>query len=189
MAKYRIGYLIGSLSTHSINRKLAGALVRLAPDDLDLVEIPIRDLVVYSQDYDADFPPAAVTFKARFANVDALLIVTPEYNRSIPGGLKNAIDWGTRGGSNVFAGKPTGVAGTSPGALGSAFGQHALRDVLRAVGAPVMLGPDVALQFKPDLINDQGEITVDRTRDFLQRYMVAFRDFVARELASRSAAG
>ena len=92
MATYKVGYFVGSLSSTSINRLLARALVRLAPPELELIEIPIRDLPLYSQDYDADYPPVARAFKKAIADVDAVLFVTPEFNRSIPGGLKNAID-------------------------------------------------------------------------------------------------
>jgi chromate reductase len=93
MATYKIGYFVGSLSSTSINRRLANALVRLAPKELAMSEIPIRELPLYSQDYDADYPPVARAFKKAIADVDGVLFVTPEYNRSIPGGLKNAIDW------------------------------------------------------------------------------------------------
>ncbi|WP_238787181.1 NADPH-dependent FMN reductase [Vibrio fluvialis] len=96
MTKYKIGYFVGSLSSTSINRKLAHALAKLAPPELELVEIPIKDLPLYSQDYDADFPEVAKAFKQAIADCDGLLFVTPEFNRSIPGGLKNAIDWASR---------------------------------------------------------------------------------------------
>jgi chromate reductase len=107
MATYKVGYLVGSLATASINRRLAKALVRLAPSALDMTEVAFRDLPLYSYDYDADFPPPARAFKAALAAVDAVLFVTPEYNRSIPGGLKNAIDWASRPyGQNSFARNP-----------------------------------------------------------------------------------
>jgi chromate reductase len=121
MTTYNVGYLIGSLASASINRKLAKALVQLAPPELQMSEIPFKDLPLYSYDYDADFPPVAREFKAAIASVDAILFVTPEYNRSIPGGLKNAIDWASRPyGKNAFTHKPSAVIGTSPGAIGTA---------------------------------------------------------------------
>src|SRR5512134_709695 len=124
MAKYKVGYFVGSLSSTSINRRLAKALVRLASPELEMIEIPIKDLPLYSPDYDADFPPVARALKQSIAGVDALLFVTPEYNRSIPGGLKNAIDWASRPwGQNSFARKPSGVIGASPGAIGTAVAQ------------------------------------------------------------------
>ena len=107
-------FLVGSLSSTSINRNLATALIRLAPDDLEFTEIPIRELPLYSPDYDADFPPAAGAFKEAIAAVDAVLFVTPEYNRSIPGALKNAIDWASRPrGQNSFNHIPAAVIGAS----------------------------------------------------------------------------
>lgn len=94
--QFTVGHFVGSLAKESINRKLAKALVRLAPDELLMREIAFDALPCYSHDYDADYPPVAKDFKAAIAQVDAVLFVTPEYNRSIPGGLKNAIDWASR---------------------------------------------------------------------------------------------
>src|SRR3546814_7557748 len=96
MTTYKVGYLIGSLAKESINRKLAGALIKLAPEMLTFHEIPFGDLPLYSYDYDKDYPPVARAFKAAITASDAVLFVTPEYNRSIPGALKNAIDWASR---------------------------------------------------------------------------------------------
>jgi chromate reductase, NAD(P)H dehydrogenase (quinone) len=93
MTTYKVGYMVGSLATASINRKLAKALIRLAPPELEFVEVPIKDLPLYSYDYDANYPAEGRALKDALASVDAVLFVTPEYNRSIPGGLKNAIDW------------------------------------------------------------------------------------------------
>ncbi|RZL75210.1 MAG: NAD(P)H-dependent oxidoreductase [Rhodococcus sp. (in: high G+C Gram-positive bacteria)] len=114
MSTYTVGYIVGSLSSTSINRILATALIHLAPDDLAFVEIPIRNLPLYSQDYDADYPPEGRALKEAIAAVDAILFVTPEFNRSIPGALKNAIDWASRPwGQNSFDHLPAAVAGTS----------------------------------------------------------------------------
>ena len=122
MTTYKVGYLIGSLATASINRKLAKALIRLAPDSLEFTEISFKDLPLYSYDYDDDYPEVARNFKAAITASDGVLFVTPEYNRSIPGGLKNAIDWASRPyGSNAFTHKPTAVIGTSPGSIGTAL--------------------------------------------------------------------
>src|SRR3989441_8479565 len=118
MATYKVGYFVGSLSSTSINRLLAKALGRLAPPELVLTEIPIKDLPLYSPDFDADYPPVARALKQAIADVDAVLFVTPEYNRSIPGGLKNAIHWASRPyGQNSFRRKPSAVIGTSSGAM------------------------------------------------------------------------
>jgi len=107
MAGYKVGYFVGSLAAKSINRLLAKALVRLAPAELHMTEISYRDLPLYSYDYDANYPPVATEFKNAIASVDAVLFVTPEYNRSLPGALKNAIDWASRPyGTNAFTRKP-----------------------------------------------------------------------------------
>lgn len=128
MTTYRVGYFVGSLATASVNRKLAKALIRLAPPELEFVEIPIKDLPLYSYDYDADYPAAGRALKDALASVDAVLFVTPEYNRSIPGGLKNAIDWASRPrGQNSFTGKPSAVIGASPGKLGTAIARACAR--------------------------------------------------------------
>ena len=116
MSGYRVGYIVGSLSRESINRTLAEALVRLAPKDLKFVEIPIRDLPLYNRDFDSDYPPAGRALKNAIAAVDAVLLITPEYNRGIPGCLKNAIDWASRPhGTNSIAHKPSAVIGRLPG--------------------------------------------------------------------------
>jgi len=125
MTRYKVGYLVGSLATASINRKLAKALIRLAPERLEFNEISFRDLPLYSYDYDDDYPAVARDFKNAIKASDAVLFVTPEYNRSIPGGLKNAIDWASRPyGANAFARKPSAVIGASPGAIGTALAQQ-----------------------------------------------------------------
>lgn len=185
MKHYKVGYLIGSLATQSINRKLAGALVRLAPENLDFIEIPFAELPLYSYDYDPDYPPVARSFKDAIKAVDALLFVTPEYNRSIPGGLKNAIDWASRPyGTNSFTNKPSAVIGTSPGAIGTAIAQQSLRSVLSFCNSPQMSAPEAYIQFMPGLISDEGEVTVASTETFLRNYMEEFHIFIARVLGS-----
>jgi chromate reductase len=181
MKTYKVGYFIGSLAKASINRKLATALIKLSPENLKFSEISFKDLPLYSYDYDADYPPVAKAFKAAIAEADALLFVTPEYNRSIPGGLKNAIDWASRPyGTNSFARKPSAVIGTSPGAIGTAVAQQSLRSVLSFCNAPQMNAPEAYIQFKPGLIDDQGEVTDPSTETFLRDYMEAFHIFIAR---------
>ena len=133
MTSYKVGYLVGSLATQSINRKLAKALIRLAPEGMEFSEIPFRDLPLYSYDYDDDYPQVARDFKAAIKASDAILFVTPEYNRSIPGGLKNAIDWASRPyGTNALARKPSATIGTPPGAIGTPVAQQHLRSLLEA---------------------------------------------------------
>ena len=181
MTTHKVGYLIGSLARDSINRKLAKALVRLAPPELEMTEISFKDLPLYSYDYDADYPAVARTFKDAFAAVDAVLFVTPEYNRSIPGGLKNAIDWASRPyGTNSFARKPSAVIGTTPGAIGTAVAQQSLRAVLSFCNSPQMNAPEAYIQFTPGLIGDDGEVTNAGTADFLRNYMAEFLTFIAR---------
>ena len=184
MTTYKVGYLIGSLSSTSINRKLANALIKLAPSTLSFTEIPFKDLPIYSPDYDANYPAAGVAFKNAIKAVDALLFVTPEYNRSIPGGLKNAIDWASRPyGTNSFARKPSAVIGASPGAIGTAVAQQSLRSVLGFSNSPQMNAPEAYIQFSPGLITDDGKVTVESTEQFLRKYMQEFHDFTARVLS------
>jgi chromate reductase len=178
---YTVGYLVGSLAKGSINRKLARALVQLAPSELELKEIPFAELPIYSHDYDADYPPVARAFKAAIATVDAVLFVTPEYNRSIPGGLKNAIDWASRPyGKNSFTRKPSAVIGTSPGKIGTAVGQQHLRSILAFCNSPQLNAPEAYIQFTPGLITDEGEVTDESTAEFLRNYMVELHGFIAR---------
>jgi chromate reductase len=183
MTTYNVGYIVGSLAKASINRKLAKALIKVAPEKLKFHEISFADLPLYSYDYDADYPAVANEFKAAIKGSDAILIVTPEYNRSIPGGLKNAIDWASRPyGTNSFANKPTAVIGTSPGAIGTAVGQQVLRPILGFLQAPQMNAVEAYIQFKKDLIDDEGNVSVPETEQFLRDYMEAFHQFMARVL-------
>lgn len=185
MAQYKVGYIIGSIASGSINRQLSKALVKLAPPELQLHEIPIKDLPFYSYDHDANFPAVATAFKQAIADADALLFITPEYNRSIPGVLKNAIDWASRPyGKNAFAHKPSGVVGASVGAIGTALSQAHLRGVLNYLDVPQLQQPEVYLQFKKDLVGADGSVSDSGTEDFLRKYMKAFGDFVAQH-ASR----
>jgi chromate reductase len=181
MSGYNVGYFVGSLAKASINRKLALALVRLAPKELQLKEIPFVDLPLYNYDYDANFPPVARALKDAIAAVDAVLFVTPEYNRSIPGGLKNAIDWASRPyGKNSFTRKPSGVIGTSPGKIGTAVGQQHLRSILAFCNSPLMNSIEAYIQFTPGLISDNGEVTDDSVARFLRDYMAEFYGFITR---------
>jgi chromate reductase len=176
-----VGYFVGSLARASINRKLALALTRLAPSELGMREIPIGDLPLYSYDYDADYPPPARALKDAIATVDAVLFVTPEYNRSLPGVLKNAIDWASRPyGRNSFARKPSGVVGTSPGKIGTAVAQQHLRSIMAFCNSPLFNAIEAYIQFTPDLITDTGEVTVESTREFLRDYLAEFHGYITR---------
>lgn len=181
MAMHKVGYLVGSLAADSINRRLAKALVRLAPSNLEFVEIPIGELPLYNRDLDADYPPEARKLKDTIGSVDALLFVTPEYNRDIPGSLKNAIDWASRPwGANSFARKPSAMIGASPGKIGTAVAQQNLRGVLSYCDSPQMNAPEAYVQFTPGLITEQGEVTDDTTERLLRDFMIEFEKFVTR---------
>jgi chromate reductase len=181
MNTYQVGYLVGSLAANSINRKLARALTQLAPPELRMTEITYADLPNYSYDYDASYPPVAEAFKEAIASVDAVLFVTPEYNRSIPGALKNAIDWASRPyGKNSFTRKPSAVIGTSPGKIGTAVGQQHLRSILAFCNSPLMNSVEAYIQFEKDLITDEGGITNAETAGFLQNYMNELHCFIVR---------
>jgi chromate reductase len=183
MTRYKIGYLVGSLSSSSINRTLSKALIRVSPEDLDFEEIAIKDLPLYNRDLDHDYPPEGRALKEALAAVDGVMFVTPEYNRAIPGALKNAIDWGSRPwGTNSFAHKPSAVIGASSGALGTAVAQQNLRSVLSFCNSPQMNAPEAYIQFKPGVFTDDGEITDAATEGFLRDYMEAFASFVCRVL-------
>ncbi len=181
MAGYKVGYFVGSLAAKSINRLLAKALVRLAPAELHMTEISYRDLPLYSYDYDANYPPVATEFKNAIASVDAVLFVTPEYNRSLPGALKNAIDWASRPyGTNAFTRKPSAIIGTSPGKIGTAIAQQHLRSILAFCNSPLMNAIEAYIQFEPGLINEDGDVSNDSMRAFLQNYMAEFHGFIGR---------
>ena len=180
---YKVGYFVGSLSSRSINRVLSRALIRLAPEELEFTEISIGDLPLYSPDYDASYPPEAVALKDAITRSDAILFVTPEYNRSIPGALKNAIDWASRPfGQNAFDNMPAAVIGASSGRIGTALAQQSLRGVLSFCNARQMTTPEAYIQFSPEIFGDDGEVTNDSTREFLANFMAEFHIYVVRVL-------
>jgi len=181
MTTQQVGYFVGSLAKASINRTLSKALIRVAPDHMEFTEIPIGDLPLYSYDYDADYPPEGRALKEAIAGVDAVLFVTPEYNRSIPGALKNAIDWASRPwGQNSFARKPSAIIGASPGAIGTAVAQQSLKGVLSFCNSPLMNAVEAYIQYKPEVFGDEGQINDPDTEEFLRAYMQQFHEFIAR---------
>ena len=183
MTTYQVGYFVGSLSQSSINRTLSKALIRLAPEDLSFTEIRIDNLPLYSPDYDANYPPEAVALKEAIAGAQAVLFVTPEYNRSIPGALKNAIDWASRPwGENSFDHIPAAVIGASIGQIGTAMAQQSLRGVLSFCNARQMTAPEAYVQFSPEVFSPDGEVTDDSTAEFLRGYMRDFREHINRVL-------
>jgi len=186
MTNRTIGYIVGSLSSTSINRRLAKSLERLAPEGTTLAEIPIADLPFYSPDHDGAFPQAAREFKSALAEVDGVIIVTPEYSRSIPGVLKNALDWSVRPyGQGSFNGKPTAVIGTSGGGIATAAAQQHLKAILSHMNAPTLGQPEGYVQTTPGLFADDGEVTDDSTAAFLVGYLEAFGALVDRYAPER----
>jgi chromate reductase len=178
----KVAVLVGSLRKDSYNRRLARAVEKLAPQELAFEHVRIDDLPLYDQDFDADYPPRCQQLKAQIKSADALLFVTPEYNRSVPGVLKNAIDIASRPyGTNAFAGKPGAVIGASIGATGSALAQQHLRNTLAYLDVPLLGQPEVFVQFKDDgPVDANGEITVDSTRKFLQGFVDRYVEWVHR---------
>lgn len=178
---YRIGFIVGSISSTSINRRLAHALQRVAPAGVELVEIPIADLAFYSPDADSAYPQESLDFKKAIADVDGVIFVTPEYSRSIPGVLKNAIDWASRPyGENSFSGKPTAVIGTSGGPISAAIGQQHLKQILTHFDSPQLGQPEGFIQSTPGLFAEDGEVTNEGTAEFLRGYITAFTALIAR---------
>ena len=180
---YKVGYFVGSLSSTSVNRELSQALIRLAPEDLEFTEVPIRNLPLYSPDYDPNYPPEAVALKDAIHRSQAILFVTPEYNRSIPGALKNAIDWASRPwGQNAFDHVPTAVIGASIGQIGTALAQQSLRGVLSFCNARQMTAPEAYIRYTTELFPGNGEVSDETTVAFLTNFMAEFRDHIARVL-------
>ncbi|MHA6670181.1 NADPH-dependent FMN reductase [Homoserinimonas sp. A447] len=180
---YTVGYFVGSLATASINRKLSQALIKLAPDELEFTEIPIRDLPLYSYDYDTDYPLQGRALKQAIESADAVLFVTPEYNRGIPGALKNAIDWASRPwGENSFAGKPSGVIGGSIGGIGTAVAQQSLRSALSFCDSRQMTAPEAYIHITEGLITDEGDVTNEGTAQFLRGFMESYLEHITRVL-------
>ena len=183
MSTVQVGYFVGSLSSTSINRVLSRALIRLAPEDMEFTEIPIGDLALYSPDFDADYPPEARALKDAIGASQAVLFVTPEYNRSIPGALKNAIDWASRPwGQNSFDHMPAAVIGASIGSIGTAVAQQSLRAVLSFCNARQMTAPEAYIRLEEGAIADDGTVTDESLRQVLTEFMQEFRTHTERVL-------
>lgn len=171
MNHYKISVIVGSLRRDSVNRKLAAAIVRLAPSEFSFEPLQIGDLPPYNQDDDADPADPVKRLKADIGAAQGLLFVTPEYNRSIPGVLKNAIDHASRPyGQSAWAGKPAGVLGASMGPIGTALAQQHLRNVLAYLDVPTLGQPEAFIQAKQGLFDQDGNIGAD-SRKFLQGWM------------------
>jgi chromate reductase len=183
MNQYQIAVIVGSLRRESLNRKLATAIVKLAPPEFTFRQVQVGDLPLYNQDDDTNQAPPVRRLKAEIAASQGLLFVTPEYNRSIPGVLKNAVDHASRPhGQNAWAGKPAGVLGISPGAMGTSMAQQHLRNVLVAVDVLTLGQPEMFIQAKDGLFDSAGDFGVDSKR-FMQNWMDRYVAWVKHHLA------
>jgi chromate reductase len=179
MVRKKIAVIVGSLRKGSFNRKMARALISLAPDSLECELVEIRGLPLYDQDLDDNPPPEWTEFRERIRKYDGVLFVTPEYNRSVPGALKNAIDVGSRPyGKSAWAGKPAAVVSVSPGAIGGFGANHHLRQSLVFLNMPAMPQPEAYIGRAAELFNDSGDLTSDSTREFASTFMRAFAAWV-----------
>jgi chromate reductase len=190
MTKFNVAVIVGSLRKESFNLKLAKALTNLGKDTIDTKFLQIDDLPLFNQDIESNFPPQATRLKNEITSADAVLFVTPEYNRSVPGPLKNAIDWASRPyGKNAFAGKPAAICGTSQGAIGTACAQHSLRPILGYLDVMLMGPPEVYLQFKDGLIDNEGTISDANTKKFLQGFIDKYIDWVEQHVGGAASTG
>jgi len=170
----RIGLIVGSLSSASINRNVARAITALAPEGVEIVDLDFSALPVYTPDFDADYPAEAREWKAAIESVDGVIVVTPEYLRSIPGSLKNAIDWASRPwGTNSFNGKPVAIAGASIGSIGTAAAQQHLRAILGHLNAPTLGQPEVFLHYTPAAFDAEGALVDENVRAILTGFVAA----------------
>jgi chromate reductase, NAD(P)H dehydrogenase (quinone) len=171
MSQYQIAVIVGSLRKDSLNRKLATAIAKLAPSEFSFKQLEIGDLPLYNQDHDANPSEATKRLKAEIKASKALLFVTPEYNRSIPGVLKNALDHASRPyGQSAWAGKPAGVIGVSVGANGTAMAQQHLRNILAYLDVPTLGQPEAFIHAREGLFDSSGNIGPD-SKKFLQNWI------------------
>ncbi len=178
MTQYKIGVIVGSLRKDSFNKKLATGLCKLAPKEFEFKFLNISDLPLYNQDEDANQPASVKRFKSEIKDSNGIMFVTAEYNRSIPGVLKNAIDHASRPyGESAWQGKPAGVIGTSVGTIGTAMAQQHLRNVLSYLDMPTMGQPEAFLQVREGMFNENGDIG-EASKAFLQAWMDSFVKWV-----------
>ncbi len=179
-----VAVIVGSLRKDSFNRKMAKAMVALAPAALRLEIVEIGQLPLYNQDFDPNPPKEVTDFKERIARCDAVLFVTPEYNRSVPGVLKNAIDCGSRPyGKSAWNGKPGAVMSVSPGAIGGFGANHHLRQSLVFLNMPAMQQPEAYIGNASKLFDDKGGLANDDTREFVNKFLQAFVQWIERNVA------
>ena len=183
MNKYQIAVVVGSLRQDSFNRKLASAVAKLAPPEFTFKQVEIGDLPLYNQDDDANQAESVKRMKGEIVAAQGLLFVTPEYNRSIPGVLKNAIDHASRPyGQSAWAGKPAGVLGASPGATGTSMAQQHLRNILATLDMPTLGQPEAFIQAKDGLFDEAGNIGAG-SKKFLQNWMDLYVAWVKKHTA------
>ena len=183
MSKYLIAVVVGSLRRDSFNRKLASAVAKLAPPEFSFRQVQIADLPLYNQDDDTNQAVSVKRMKEEISTAQGLLFVTPEYNRSIPGVLKNAIDHASRPyGQSAWAGKPAGVLGASPGGGGTAMAQQHLRNILATLDVPTLGQPEAFIQVTDGLFDDAGNIGAG-SRKFLQNWMDKYVAWVKKHAA------
>lgn len=176
---FNVAVIVGSLRKESFNKKLALALDHLKHPKLKLTLLKLDDIPIYNQDLDDNLPTSVVRLKKEIASSDAVLFVMPEYNRSVPGMLKNIVDWGTRPyGQNVWKEKPMAIIGTSQSSVGTAVGQSHLRSIMTTLGCILLSSPEVYLVYKENLIDNQNEITNSDTKKFLQNFLDQFSQWI-----------
>ena len=178
----KVAVVVGSVSQSSVNRKFAQAFAKLAAAKLDLQLVEIGDLPLYDHDLEANLPTPVVRFKREIEAADAVLLVTPEYLRTIPAALKNALEWGARPwGKTSWAGKPAAIAGVTPGAIGTAVAQSHLRSIATVLELIVISQPELYIQLKPDAIDANGEIADPALNELLTKFVDVFSAWIARQ--------
>lgn len=179
MSQFQIAVIVGSLRHDSINRQLASGLIKLAPANFSFKQLEIGDLPLYNQDDDENQAASVRRLKAEIVASSGLIFVTPEYNRSIPGVLKNALDNASRPyGQNAWAGKPAGVVGASLGTIGSALAQQHLRNILAYLDLPTLGQPEAFIQIRDGFLDTTGSIANENTKKFLQGWMDRYVEWV-----------
>lgn len=179
ISMFTVAVIVGSLRKDSINKKLARALEKLGSDLFTFVPVEIGDLPLFNQDKENPPPETVLRMKDAVAGADAVLFVTPEYNRSVPGVLKNALDWGSRPyGQNVWAGKPAAMAGSTGGSVGTAVAQSHLRSILGFLGMALTVQPELYFTDKPGLLAEDGGIGEESTQKFLRGFLESFAGWI-----------
>jgi chromate reductase len=183
MTSRNVAVVVGSLRKESLNRKMARAMAEIAGDALELQIVEIGNLPLYNADLETDVPEGWATFRDQVRRSDAVLFVTPEYNRTIPGSLKNAIDVGSRPyGKSVWSKKPAAVVSVSPGAIGGFGANHSLRQSLVFLDMPAMQQPEAYVGGADKLFDPSGKLTSDTTRDFLKKFLTSFEQWIGTNL-------